>query len=138
MAWYLNVFPVMNVRDKRGKTIIITGLVAVSFVLLLLMATIFSSGIAFSVSLDKFPISDAQRGSLACFIDQSGSSCTNCMESTGRKCPEWTTDDVTSILQNQGKASATLAAIFFLYAYTNMQHSFNLRSRIMDYQIDYV
>ena len=136
VAWCLNAFPIMNTRDKRGKTVTISGLVVVSFILLFLMATTFSIGIAFCVSLKNFQISDAQRGTIACFIDKSGS-CTRCEETTER-CPEWTKDDVTRIMQNQGKASATLSAIFFLYAYTNLQHAFNLRRRIVDYQIDYV
>ena len=112
------------------------GLVVVSFVLLVLMAAIFSTSIAFSISLDQIVISDAQRGSIACFIDQSGS-CTDCEKIIGR-CPEWSREEVTQILQNQTKASAALAAIFLVYAGSNLRHAFNLRSHIMNYEIDYV
>ena len=112
------------------------GLVVVSFVLLVLMTAIFSTSIAFSFSLEQIPMSDAQRGSIACFIDQSGS-CTRCEENVNR-CPEWSKGEVTQILQNQTKASASLAAIFIVYAGSNLRHAFNLRSHIMNYEIDYV
>jgi hypothetical protein len=136
VAWFLHACPILNTRDKRRKTVTIMGLVVVSFVLLALMTAIFSTSIAFSISLKQIKISDEQRGNIACFIDQSGS-CTRCEEEVDR-CPEWTAKDVTQILQNQTKASASLAAIFLVYAGSNLRHAFNLRSHIMNYEIDYV
>jgi len=76
------------------------------------------------------------RGNIACFIDQSGS-CTKCENESGR-CPEWSTQDVTRILQNQTKAGAALAGIFIAYAASNLHHVFTLRRHIMNYEIDYV
>lgn len=136
LAWFLQAFPILNTKDKRRKSITILGLVLMSFMLLVLLTTLFSASILVSISLEEIEIPEAQRGNIACFIDQSGS-CTRCEEEENR-CPEWSNADVTKILQNQTKASAALAAIFLTYAASNLRHAFNLRSHIMNYQIDYV
>lgn len=116
----------------------IFGLIVISFALLIILTTLFSASIAFSLSLNDIPISDEARGDIACFLDQSGS-CTGCNNIPQTNvCPEWSTEDVTTILQTQTKAGATLAAIFLVYAASNLRHAFNLRSRIVNYQIAYV
>ena len=135
-AWLLKSFPILNIRDKKRKSVIIVGLIVISFSLLVMLTTIFSASIAFSLSLEELPITEALRGDIACFIDQSGS-CTNC-ESEKDRCPEWSREDVTKILQSQAKAGAALAAIFLAYAASSLRHAFNLRSHIINYQIDYV
>lgn len=51
---------------------------------------------------------------------------------------EWTNQDVTRIIQTQLKQSATLAAIFFLYAFSALRFGFSLRLSVSRYEIDYV
>lgn len=51
---------------------------------------------------------------------------------------EWTSQDVSKIIQTQLKQSATLAAIFFLYAFSALRFGFSLRASVSKYEIDYV
>ena len=99
-----------------------------------LLATLFVTSIVWSTRVE---LNSAQRGEIACLIDDND--CTNCdaILSTNR-CPEWSVDDVTAILQTQLKQSATLAAIFILYAVNVMSYGINLRKHLSQYQIDYV
>ena len=103
---------------------------------LVMLGTLFGTSISLSLSFVDFPVDDDVRGSIACFLDQAGS-CTGCDRESDR-CPEWSNDDVTKVLQTQAKASAALAAIFLLYALSALRFGFNLRKHIAMYQIDYV
>lgn len=106
--------------------------------ILILLTTIFATCIAFSVSLVDVPISDSQRGDIACFLDESGS-CTRCDEEyRSDRCPEWSTADVTKVIQTQAKASASLAAMLMLYALSALRFGLGLRTHIRMYQIEYV
>ena len=103
-----------------------------------MLATIFVASIMFSGNLLLAPIGESERGEVACFVDR-GVSCTNCDALIPRnRCPEWTLEEVTKILQTQLKQSATLAAIFFLYAVSVLRFGFVLRRHLAMYQIDYV
>ena len=51
---------------------------------------------------------------------------------------EWANGDVVRIIQTQLKQSATLAAIFFLYAISALRFGFSLRLTVSSYEIDYV
>jgi len=51
---------------------------------------------------------------------------------------EWQTGDVVRIIQTQLKQSASLAAIFFLYAFSALRFGFSLRASVSKYEIDYV
>ena len=55
-----------------------------------------------------------------------------------KKIQEWTSQDVARIIQTQLKQSATLAAIFFLYAFSALRFGFSLRGSVSKYEIDYV
>ena len=55
-----------------------------------------------------------------------------------RQCPEWTDSDILKVLQTQLKQSATLAAIFLIYAFSALRFGFILRSHVSRYQIEYV
>lgn len=113
-------------------------LIAIVFILLLWVV---GGSIAFSISLIENPLSMGARGDMACFLDQANT-CTGCdqdpSDTSSIRCPEWSTDDVTKILQSQAKSSASLAAIFLLYALSAMRFGFNMRRYIRLYQIDYV
>ena len=112
-----------------------------------MLALMFSFCIVFSLSLTDEPISDSNRGQLACHIDQSGS-CTQCNENIDddtvapfplyEQCPEWSMDDVTRIIQSQTKAGATLAAICLLYSVGSIRYGIAMQKHISDYLIEYV
>jgi hypothetical protein len=103
-----------------------------------MLVTIFAGSIAYSVSFVQIPLTDKSRATIACFID-TAQTCTGCdaIIPTNR-CPEWTDDDVTKVLQTQAKSSATLAAIFVLYALSALRFGFSMRRHTLLYQIDYV
>ena len=104
---------------------------------------VFAASLVFSVDLVDYGISDEERGSIACYVD-TANSCTNCYpndegwDPTEPQCPEWTLDDVVKVLQTQLKQSATLAAIFLIYAFSALRFGFVLRSHVSRYQIEYV
>ena len=122
-------------------------MLAVNFFILVIAAVfvlliwIVGGSIAFSISLVEDPLSMEVRGNIACFLDQAHT-CTRCdqdaSDTSSIRCPEWTTDDVTKVLQSQAKSSASLAAIFLLYALSAMRFGFSTRRFIRLYQIDYV
>ena len=60
------------------------------------------------------------------------------MDDPELRCPEWTLDEVTKVLQSQLKQSATLAAIFIVYAVAVLRFGFVLRGHLSKYEIDYV
>jgi hypothetical protein len=134
MGWCLSSYSIRSNADKRRK-----GTAIIIFILVLainasLLATLFVTSIVWST---RVALNDAQRGNIACLIDDND--CTNCETDLSRnKCPEWSVDDVTAILQTQLKQSATLAAIFILYAVNVMSYGINLRKHLSQYQIDYV
>ena len=101
-----------------------------------MLVTIFAGSIVFSINLVDVPISNEARGTIACFIDDD-LTCTNC-DRRINKCPEWTNEDVTKVLQTTAKGSATLSAIFILYASSALRFGFSMRKNILLYQIDYV
>lgn len=101
----------------------------------LLLIAIFSMSIVFAAWLGSTAISDELRGNVACFLD--GTSCTRCQFEV-RRCPEWSDADVVSVIQTQAKSSATLAAIFFAYAFGAIRFGFKMRTHISTYQIEYV
>ena len=136
IGWFISAKPVMSTRHKRNKLISIWAFIISMSIIIALLITIFSTCIAFSVSLVEVPISSSQRGDIACFLENSGS-CTRCEEETNR-CPEWTTEDVTKIIQTQAKASASLAAMLMLYAFSALRFGIGLRTHIRMYQIEYV
>ncbi|KAG7363351.1 hypothetical protein IV203_026711 [Nitzschia inconspicua] len=134
MGCCLSSFSIRSNADKRRKgsgVIIFIGVLAVNASLL---ATLFVTSIVWS---SKVQLNNSQRGDIACLIDDND--CTNCDAAlSADKCPEWSVEDVTSILQTQLKQSASLAAIFILYAVNVMSYGVNLRKHLSQYQIDYV
>lgn len=110
---------------------------------------IFTASLAYSLDIVKVELKDNFRGTIACYVDAVGS-CSNCkcldddtcIPEEGAEevviCPEWTSQDVSKIIQTQLKQSATLAAIFFIYAFSALRFGFVLCKAQSKYQIAYV
>jgi hypothetical protein len=134
MGCCLSSYSVRSNTDKRRKgtaVIVFIGILAVNACLL---ATLFITSIVWSAQVE---LNGSQRGDIACLINDND--CTNCdAELSTAKCPEWSVADVTAIVQTQLKQSASLAAIFMLYALNVMSYGINLRRHLSRYQIDYV
>ena len=136
IGWYISAKSVMSTRHKRNKLISIWAFIIMMVCILVLLTTIFATCIAFSVSLVDVPISEAQRGDIACFLDET---CTGCDDEPNVPvCPEWGIGDVTKVIQTQAKASASLAAMLMLYALSALRFGIGLRTHIRMYQIEYV
>jgi hypothetical protein len=110
---------------------------------------IFIASLVYSLDIVRVSLRDPRRGNIACYVDASDS-CTNCCNlnplaederecnESEPQCPEWTSRDVSRVIQTQLKQSATLAAIFFIYAFSALRFGFDLRRSQSKYQIAYV
>jgi len=136
VGWYIGSRSILSTRDKRRKMIAIYFFIVTMIVILVVLAIIFSTSIAYSVKLEADGVEPEVRGSVACFIDNAGG-CTRC-EEVDFRCPEWTNDDVITVLQSQAKNSATLAAIFLIYVVAALRFGIATRKHVTMYQIDYV
>jgi len=68
-----------------------------------------------------------------------GGSCTGCESPNPAKvCPEWSENDVSRVLKTTMKQSATVAAIFLVYALITLRYGVILFNHVSNYQIDYV
>ena len=101
-----------------------------------MLIALFISCIYFSVAVGNLHLGPGQRGNLACIYDQFDS-CTNC-DAKFDRCPQWTVDDVRSVLQTQIKGSAAVAAVFILHSFSVLQYAVTLRKHIATYQIAFV
>lgn len=134
MGWFLSAFSIRSNVDKQNKSKAVLILIAVSFINAAVLLTIFLASIVWSHTLN---LSEEERGNIAC--DMNNSQCTGCDSEIGRnRCPEWSFEDITDVVQRQLKQSATMAAIFILYDVNVMMHGLNLRKHLSMYQIDYV
>jgi hypothetical protein len=134
MGWGLSVFPVRSDTDKRSKSSFVVVFIVVLAINAALLLTIFVASIVWSRTLD---LDQRDRGDVACVLR--GTDCTNCDAAAAfDQCPEWTFEDVYRIAETQLKQSATLAAIFILYAVNVMIYGIVLKRHLANYQIDYV
>jgi hypothetical protein len=134
MGCCFSAFSIRSNADKRNKSTAIIIFILVLGTNVLVLATLFVTSIVWSTRVD---LNEVQRGDIACLVDDSD--CTNCDSLVSRnKCPEWSMEDVTSVVRTQLKQSATLAAIFILYAANVMNYGITLRKHLNLYQIDYV
>lgn len=127
---------ILNETDKKSKLVAIyvtIGMMVAAFITLLF---IFGTSISYSVFLIQGNLSDATRGEVACFVDKS-TACTNC-NATENRCPEWTEAQVDSVVHTQIKFSATLSAIFLVYAVRIVRLGITTRTYYEAYQIAYV
>lgn len=137
-GWFISAFTIQNNIDKKKKSFAVFIFIFVMAANTILLATLFVVCLIFSVELVATPIGEVSRGSIACYLDD-GVSCTQCEDSTeANRCPEWTLEEVTNILQTQLKLSATISAIFFLYSIRLLRYGFVLSKHLSAYEIDYV
>jgi hypothetical protein len=137
-GWFLSVYTIQNHGDKQTKNIAVVLLIIMMAANVVMLATIFVASILFSASLINSPIDENQRGEVACSVDRNAT-CTLCDALIlSNRCPEWSLEEVTTILQTQLKQSATLASIFILYAVSVFRFGVTLRRHLSLYQIDYV
>uniref|UniRef100_A0A7S2EB04 Uncharacterized protein n=2 Tax=Ditylum brightwellii TaxID=49249 RepID=A0A7S2EB04_9STRA len=137
LGWFISVFSVKNRQDKRRKTIAVIIFISTMFLSIIVVGAIFITSLIFSVNVVSLPLSDDERGSIACDYDTAGS-CTNCCHDCENKCPEWSKEDVVNVTRTALKQSAALAAIFLLYGISALRFGFALRTHILNYHIDYV
>jgi len=146
LGWFISWKTVFSIRDKMHKKVAVYGFIVMMVLTIFAVASIFTASLIFSLNIAPVDFDDENRGIIACFID-AANSCTCCDDDNGddvvvtncdKKCPEWTTQDVARIIQTQLKQSATLAAIFVLYAFSALRFGFSLRTAVSKYEIDYV
>ena len=138
LGWFLSAFSIRSSLDKKYKSVAVIIFIITMAAAAIIQIAILGASVVFAGNLVQAPIDDSQRGEVACFVDKD-TTCTNCDDPVPEnRCPEWTLDDVTRILQTQLKQSATLAAIFVLYAISALQFGLVLRKHLSLYQIDYV
>lgn len=134
---FLKFYTVLNGRQRRFKQ----GVVI--FFILTIVVTVFSIGTIFITSLlHSFSLvessTDQQYKRIACDFDRGGS-CTGCdQDDPDLICPEWSEEDVQKVLDSIMKQSATLAAIFLVYALITLRYGFVLFRHVSRYQIEYV
>jgi hypothetical protein len=138
MGWFLSAVSIRSSADKRQKSVAVIVFIAVMAANTVVLGALFIASIIFSVDLVDSPIEESSRGPVACFVDRDVS-CTKCESyiPPSERCPEWPLDDVTRILGTQLKQSASLAAIFILYAIGVLRFGIGLRRHLGKYQIDY-
>lgn len=100
------------------------------------LLTVFIATLSYSASLVEVEMPDYVRGELACSLD-SGAGCSRC-DQEHLRCPQWSTDDVLSVVRTQAKAVAALSAIFSLYAFSAARVGVRMRQHLALYQIEYV
>ena len=99
LGWYISVSSITNTRHKRNKMIYITCFILLMILIAGSLIALFAASVTFSSSFVKFPLTQSQRGDLACYLDQA-SSCSNCNDlpkGDPNRCTEWTVSDVTKV-----------------------------------------
>jgi len=132
---------VYNQRDKQRKKAAVNLFILMIIITIFLVGAIFANSLVYSVGLVDNDLG-GMRGTIACRVD-TANSCTSCSTDDDNldeeiQCVEWSKQDVTKILQTQLKQSATVAAIFLLYAFSALRFGFVLRTHVSMYQIDYL
>lgn len=134
MGWFLSAFSIRSNVDKINKSNAALILVVVLFINAFVLLGIIMASFVWSRNLN---ITDNERGAIACTMNDG--QCTNCDSLLPELvCPEWSFEEISSIVRRQLNQSAFMAAIFILYDLNVMVHGFNLRKHLSMYQIDYV
>lgn len=136
VGFFLKCYTVLNGRQRRIKQGVVVVFIVTIFLSLFAVGTIFVTSLIYSLGIINLPTEEPQ--DIACVLDMSGS-CTGCEPGDpGPKCPEWTEEDVQDVLDTIMKQSATLAAIFLVYALITLRYGFLLFRYVSRYQIEYV
>lgn len=140
VGFFLKCYTVLNGRQRRIKQGVVITFIATLVLTLFSLGTVFITSLIYSVAIFDLPFGSYQK--IACIIDFSGS-CTGCLDNPTQEesilmCPEWTEDQVQGVLRTIMKQSATLAAIFLVYALIALRYGFLLLQYVSRYQIEYV
>jgi hypothetical protein len=65
-GWYISANSIMNTRHKRNKMIFIATFIALMVVIMCMLIALLAASIDFSTSFVGIPLTDSQRGNLAC------------------------------------------------------------------------
>jgi len=132
----LKCYPVLNTKQKKVKQGMIVLFIVVIILTIFAVSVVFVVSLIYSLSIVDLPLT--RYSEIACALDVDGS-CTGCDSSYEELvCPEWTKDDVARVLQTMTKQSATIAAIFLVYALATLRYGFVLFRHVSRYQIEYV
>jgi len=132
----LKCYPVLNTRQKKVKQGVIILFIILIILTIFAVAVVFATSLIYSLSIVDLPLT--QYSQIACALDMDGS-CTGCNSPYQELvCPEWSKDDVARVLQTITKQSATIAAIFLVYALATLKYGFVLFRHVSRYQIEYV
>ncbi|KAL7537067.1 hypothetical protein ACHAWF_005649 [Thalassiosira exigua] len=97
IGYVLKFYSVLNGRQKKIKQGVVIAFLVTIVLTLFAVGTIFVTSLIYSLRIVDLPF--AQRGEIACELDQNGS-CTGCNESDDAlKCPEWSYVGVMTVLQ---------------------------------------
>ena len=135
---YLKCYTVLNGKQRRFKQGVVVFFIVTIVLTVFSVATIFTTSLLYSFDIVNAP--EDMYAEIACKLDQQGS-CTGCEGDDvdpESKCPEWSKEDVQDVLQSIMKLSATLAAIFLVYALTTLRYGLVLFRHVSRYQIEYV
>lgn len=136
----LKCYPVLNTRQKKVKLSMIRFFLVLIILTIFAVAVVFATSLIYSLSIVDLPLT--QHSEIACALDMDGS-CTGCHPPSSTQedvevCPEWSKEDVAKVLQTITKQSATIAAIFLVYALSTLKYGFVLFRHVSRYQIEYV
>lgn len=132
----LKCYPVLNTRQKKVKQSLIVLFIIMVVLTIFTVAVVFTTSLIYSLNIVDLPLT--RYSDIACSLDVDGT-CTGCDSSIPEEvCPEWSKDDVARVLQTITKQSATIAAIFLVYALATLRHGFVLFRHVSRYQIEYV
>lgn len=164
LGGYIRQFSILDINDKKNKAVAVIGFIGINILAAMtlgrcilarlaitqtpflwthfpfapIIVAISTGSILASIRFGYYPITDEERGAVACSFD-TAQTCSYCGNRIGeRECPEWTTDDVTSLLQAEYKMTTLLAVIFITYAISATRYGILAKKHISSYQIDYV
>lgn len=133
----LKFYTVLSGRQRRIKQGIVVVFLGTIMLTIFGVATIFVASLIYSLQIVDFSSDENLRLS-ACSLDLHGS-CTGCdAKNPLFICPEWTDQDVQSVLETIMKQVATIAAIFIVYAMMTLRYGFVFLQHVSRYQIEYV
>jgi hypothetical protein len=137
VGYFLKFYTVLNRRQRRFKQVVVILFIVTIMMTIFTVATVFATSLIYALDIVDLPLD--QYSLLACYLDSDDGSCTGCdQEDPLLMCPEWTEDDVRRVLETIMKQSATLAAIFLVYALITLRYGFLLFRHVSRYQIEYV
>lgn len=140
---FLKCYTVLNSTQRRIKQTIVVFFNGFVVLTIFACTTIFAVSLIYSVTIIGYDSADYSR--MACFIDVDDS-CTGCPDADesfdsvpyDSVCPEWTDSDVQRVVQTTMKQSATVAAIFLVYALVTLRYGLLLFQYVSQYKIEYV